>query len=351
MKDSKDIYRLLNQVEFNIEDYEKKELEDMEKQNLKNNLKKSMKKRFNFKRFGATAAALILTVGILSQTSFGKIVYANAESKIAELSYSIGRALGTEKNIQPYANVVNEVVENNGVGIKLMDVIIDKDELILSTILNTNEPIEGVVFNKTIFIDGKKRETKGASGISGAIDDSNTIFSEIYFIDMEDIELKDDMDIRIVFDALNYFTGESEKKVKGKWEFEFRANGSELMDNTNALPLDYSFNIDNNKYTLEEFRYNPVSQKIYGKIDQKHKGDYDISLRGNDNLGNKVEFGISRMSDKDMVFKYQNIYGDLSDNLTSITLTPYAVKFPEESGRMNNDYKQVGEEFTIYLNR
>ena len=33
-----------------------------------------------------------------------------------------------------------------------------------------------------------------------------------------------------------------------------------------------------------------------------------------------------------------------------MTLTPYAVKFPEESGRMNNDFKQAGEEFTIYLN-
>jgi len=51
-----------------------------------------------------------------------------------------------------------------------------------------------------------------------------------------------------------------------------------------------------------------------------------------------------------MVFKYEDIKGDLSDDIESISLTPYAVKFPEESGRMNNDFKQAGEEFTIYLN-
>lgn len=351
MKNPKDIYRLLNQVEFDIKDYEKEELDDMEKQNFKNNIKKSMKKRFNFKRFGAIAAALVLTVGILSQTSFGKIVYANAESKIAKLSYSIGKALGTERNIEPYANVVNKVVDNNGVEIKLMDVIIDKDELILSTILNTNEPVEMSRLNYNIFIDGKRVRNQGASGSGTVMDDSKMLFSEIYCIDVENIELRDNMDIRIVFDNLNYFTGESEKKIKGKWEFEFRANGSELIENTNVLPLDYSFDIDNSKYTLEEFRYNPVNQKIYGKVNRKGNVSYDVSLRGHDNLENEVEFGLSRMSGKDLVFKYENIHGDLSDDATSITLTPYAVKFPEESGRMSNDYKQVGEEFTIHLNR
>ncbi len=351
MKNTKDIYRLLNEMEFNIEDYEKEELDDMEKQKLKNNFKRNIKKRFNFKRVGTTAAALVLTVGILSQTSFGKAVYANAESKIAQLSYSIGKALGTERNIEPYSNVVNQVVENGGVEVKLTDVIIDKDELILSTILNTNEPVEMSRLDYNIFIDGKRVRNQSASGSGTAIDDSKMLFSEIYCIDVENIQLRDNMDIRIVFDNLNYFTGESEKNIKGKWEFEFRANGSELMANTNALSLDYSFDIDDNEYTLEEFRYNPVNQKIYGKVDRKGNASYDVSLRGHDNLGNEVEFGLSRMSGKDLVFKYENIHGDLSDDATSITLTPYAVKFPEESGRMNNDYKQVGEEFTIHLNR
>ncbi len=41
--------------------------------------------------------------------------------------------------------------------------------------------------------------------------------------------------------------------------------------------------------------------------------------------------------------------GGLSDEVTWIALTPYAVRLPEESGKMSDDYQQVGEEFTIVL--
>ena len=118
------------------------------------------------------------------------------------------------------------------------------------------------------------------------------------------------------------------------------------------MPLDYSFNIDNTKYILEEFRYNPVNQNIYGKIEDKNKGfEYDIRLKGEDNLGNKVVFYLSSSDGENLIFRYSNLYGDLADEITSINLTPYAVKFPEESGRLNNDWKEVGEEFTIYINK
>lgn len=153
------------------------------------------------------------------------------------------------------------------------------------------------------------------------------------------------------YHILNFEESISEGKIKGEWKFEFTANGSELMANTYALPLDYSFNIENQIYILEEFRYNPINQKIFGKIKDKSKDAYQLDLRGRDNLGNQVTFFLTSQDGEELVFKYENIYGDLSDEITSITLTPYAAKFPEESGRMSNDWKQAGEEFTILLNK
>ena len=310
------------------------------------------------KKFSSIAATLVLTLGLFSQTSFGKNVYATAGSKISEISYSVGKALGIEKNIEPYGNVVNQVVENGGIEVKLTDVIIDKDELIFSTIVNTNKAVSGFNLDYNIYINGKKLRDYGGSGFSGPIDDSKTLFNEIYSFDVKGIDTKKDVDIRIVLDNFNYYIeglekGEiKEEKIKGKWEFEFIANGSQLMANTHALPLDYSFNIDNTKYILEEFRYNPVNQKIYGKIGDKNQGlEYDFELRGKDNLGNKLVFYLSSADRENLVFKYNNYDRNLAEEITSINLTPYAVKFPEESGRMNNNWEQVGEEFTIYINK
>lgn len=356
MKSPKNVYELLNEMDFNIGDYEKEELSDIEKENLKYNFKKSTRKKFNVKKFGAIAAALLLSIGVLSQTNFGRNVYATAQSKVSEISYSIGKALGIERNIEPYANVVDQVVESNGVEVKLTDVIVDKDELIFSTIVNTNTAVDGISFNYDIFINGKKLNNYGGTGSFGAIEDSKTLFYATYCISTKGIDTKENVDIKIVlsdlyYHILNFDESTTEGKIKGEWKFEFAANGSELMANTYALPLDYSFDIENQKYILEEFRYNPVNQKIFGKVKGESKDAYQLDLRGSDNLGNEVIFFLTSQDGEDLVFKYENIYGDLSNEITSITLTPYAAKLPKESGRMSNDWKQAGEEFTILLNR
>lgn len=351
MKDSKNIYELLNHMEVNIDNYEKEELCDMEKQRLKDNFRKNIEKKFNIKKIGTIAAALALTIGAFSQTNFGKDVYAATESKISKISYSIGKALGIEKDIEPYANVVNQIVEDNGVEVKLTDVIIDKDELVLSTIVNTNRHIDGFRFDYDIFINGKRLTNYGGTGRRGAIDNTNTIFYDIYSFDTKGIDTKENIAIKITLSDLNYYIGDSKEEIKGKWEFKFTANGKELMANTYVLPIDYSFNIDNQNYNLEEFKLNPVNQKILGKVKEKLADSYQIELRGYDNLENEVTFFLSSKSGEDLVFKYENIYGDLSDEITSITLTPYAAKIPKESGRMIEDYKQVGGEFTIFLEK
>ena len=72
-------------------------------------------------------------------------------------------------------------------------------------------------------------------------------------------------------------------------------------------------------------------------------------LRGTDDLGNKVEFYLKRGSKDSMVLRYSNIDRNLEENAKELTLTPYAVKFPDQSGKMSNDFKQIGEEFEISL--
>jgi len=351
MKDSKNIYELLNHLEFNLEDYSKEELDDMEKQRFKNNFKKSIRRKINFKKFGTIAAIAVLSFGLLVQTNVGKNVYAAAESKISEITYSIGKAMGIERNIEPYANVIDDIVEHNGVEVKLNDVILDKDELIFSTMVNTTKAVDGVRFDYDIFVDGKQLRNYGATGSLGRIDDSDTLFVETYCVNTKGINLNKNIDVKIVLKNLNYVIDTSEEEIRGKWEFEFAANGSELMANTYVLPMDYSFDIGEQNYILEEFRHNPVNQKIFGKVKGKSNDSYALDLRGHDNLGNEVVFFLTSVSGEDLVFKYENFYGDLSDEITSITLTPYAAKLPEKSGKMSDDYKQVGEEFTILLNK
>lgn len=351
MKNTENIYRLLNDLSMDLEDYTKEELSEMEKQRLKKAFRRK-KNGSNFKKIGAITVVLLLSVGILVPTGWGKVVFAATESKLSGLSYSISQALGIERNIAPYANVVNQVVESNGTAMKLTDVIIDKDELILSVITSTDKPVQGINFDYDIFINGKKIRNYSATGISGPIDDSRTRFSSAYSINIAGIDATGKVNIKVVLKNLTYYQSDgASEKVKGKWEFEFVASGRELMADTYSLALDYGFHIGDEKYTLEEFRYNPVNQKIFGKVKDRSEHSYEIDLRGKDNLGNKVEFTLTSASGEDLIFKYQNLLGDLSTEITSITLTPYAAKLPEKSGKTSDAWEQVGEAFTIHLNQ
>lgn len=359
MKDSKNVYEILNYTDSNPEKYIKETLNDMEKQSLKNAFRRNVKQEKGFKKLktaAAVAALLVLTLGFLGGTNLGKNVHAAAQSKIAEVSYSIGKVLGTEKDIEPYVNVVNQAVEVNGVEVKLSEVIIDKDELIFSLITDTNKAVDGICwFDWDIFINGKRLKNYGVAGGSGKMGDSQTVFSDIYLVEAKGIELNENLDIRIVLKKLEYIQGATAEKIKGVWKFEFTANGSELMANSYAQAVGYSFDIGEQSYTLEEYRCNPVNQKITGKIrDQSRallRASYDLELRGHDNFGNEVVFYLASVSGEDLMFRssWGLSEGDLPDEATWIALTPYAVKFPEESGKMSNDYEQVGEEFTIIL--
>lgn len=349
MKDAKNIYELLNDMDINLEDYDKKELDDMEKRRLKNNFRKTKMKKVNLRKIGTIAVVAVFTIGLLGQTNLGKNVYAAAQSKVSEISYSIGEGLGIKRNIEPYANVVNKVVEDKKVEVKLTDVIIDKDELIFSTIINTNKPVSGIDFDYDIIINGRKLSIDSASCKHEGIEGSETLFLLTHFVETKGIDLKQNLDIKIVFYNLNYRVGEEDKRVKGNWEFEFNASGSELMADTHVLPINYSFSIDDQKYTLEEFRYNPVSQKIFGKIEGKTREPYWIDLKGYDNLGNEVVFFLASVSGEELIFKYENMYRNLSDEITSITLAPYVTKTPEDRETTSDDVKKAGEEFTIFL--
>lgn len=353
MKDSKNIYQFLNQVDFDIEDYNCEELNNIEKKRLKKTFKKSIRNKTSLKEFGIAAAILILTVGILLRTPFGRYVYAAAESKILEISYSIGRIFNIERDIKPYINMINEIKKDKGIEVKLSEVIVDNDRLVFNTILNTTEPVEGVSFeNVDLFINGKKIPNKlGISQKTGFVDDTKTLFYSLCSYGINRIDQMEDIEIKLVLRDLRYYIGElkdTEGVKSGKWEFEFNANGKELVLKTKSLPIDYTFTIDNQVYSLEELEYNPLRQTIKGK--REIIGEYEyplrIELQGYDNLNNRIIFFIDSSSPEGVVFEYQKNYGFLrewSDEITSITLTPFAMDYPEG--------KQIGKEFTIFLNK
>lgn len=340
----KDIYDMLNDSDINLEDYKKEEFNDIEKGKIKSNFRKSIKKKRNYKK-GTVAAALAigLTAGLLG-TNTGNQVLAN----INIIGSSIASKLGLESDLENYKTVVDKAITKGGITIQLNEVVLDGNVLIVSSTLKTQEKIDkeiGITAFGSVYVNGKE-VSLSAGGGSENIDKYTTESVMEYTLGASD--LSGDLDVKIIYKDV--LIG-GDVKNKGPWEFEFRTNGDELALDTQIVELNNKFILDNgDEITIEKYTSNSVGQKIY--YSKTGKGnDYNIKLEGRDNLGNKVEFDTRTSSPSEGVLTRYDLDGPLSSEAKSITLTPYAVEHPKESGRMNNDFKKVGEAFTININK
>lgn len=344
MEDRK-IYELLNGLEVDVDEIE--EMTEMEKRRYKKNFKERNKKnKGGFKKL-AVAAALVVALGGASQTSLGQDVYARTQSKLDDIGYSLTWAMNKDKAVEPYSNIVNKVVEDQGVGIKLSHVLIDRDELIISSLIDTSsldEDITSLDLDTKVYINGKKINSLAASGSSGKLEGEEDVLYHIEELDVEGIDLEEDLDIKIVFSNHSGFG--SETSLRGNWEYEFSANGRDLAEKTHLVNLDHSFSIGDEEYRLKDLGINPVNQKIYGEYKGQDKLGHKIELRGQDNLGRELKFSLTRKVGSRLVLTSE---GEWDESIESLSLRPYASEYSKESGRENTDYQVVGEEFTIKL--
>lgn len=337
-----DIYTMLNEADINLDDYKKEKFNDIEKKNIKENFKKSInKKKFYNRKIVAAVAVVALTVGILGSNV--------SVSGLATFSSNIGAFLGIQENLDEYNTVVNKTVNDNGVTVKLNEVILDGNELNVSYNISSNKKLgkdQSWSDSNVIYVNGKN-VNGGAGGGAFNIDDYTTQSVTTY--DLGKVDLSGDLNIKISSHGMYL----NDKKTRGSWVFKFKTNGEQLKVNTKQILLNKKFSLPNGeKYTLKKYTDNVVGQKVYASISNfTAKSTYAVDLKGVDDLGNKVEFYTSHSGKEDALFEIENIDGNLNKNAKILTLTPYAAKYPDKSGRMDGEYKQVGDKFTIDLSQ
>lgn len=345
----KDIYSLLNDVETNISSYAVEELTDGEKRKMLKKInqilgndKGSTTKRRNYAAIAACAATIILIAGTISLNDG---VYATAKS----IAWQIGDFLGVEKNLQDYTTVIGTEKTDKGYTIKLNEIILDEDQLIVSSSVKSQEKLSagGLMPFAEVYVNGKQVSV-AAGGGSKFIDDYTE--ESVLDYELEDIDTNGRLDIELVYTGIL----KDDKEAKGDWRFHFEADGAKLAMDTTRIALNNSFPLPNgSKLVLTEYTSNDLGQKVYFKIenwDYKKDPMYDLVLKGKDNLDHKVEFGLSYFKGEKKVGRLNAapINGTI-EGVQSITLKPYAVKMPEKSGRMSHDFVEIGDSVTINL--
>lgn len=333
--------------------------------------------RSSFLKFGTGRLASAAVCGFIAAIMIGGIAYADEIQFAAKsVSWQIASYLGIEKEVDDYVTVVNTSQSSKGYAITLNEVILNNDELIVSSTIQSDQKIdESLSAYADVYINGK-RASDSAGGSSrqlndytmesvisykltpsilsagtrtGAVIESGTGVPSRTGIQSETRKLETDaesLDFEIQFDQI--YNGE--KKIKGSWDFRFKASGSALAADTLHIPLNASFKLPSGELIqLTEFTSNSIGSKIYFESVEPSKGkgrSYDMNLEGTDQVGNEVIYYMSYRNKDSGAFKLSE---PLSDSVEVLTLQPYAVAFPEKSGRLSNDFKPAGESFEIRL--
>lgn len=319
---------------------------DLEMKRYKENIlseikkeKKSRKSRF-YRACAAACAALALIAGT---ALFGDEVHA----AIRQISWNISAALGISEDLEDYKEVVNTSVSDNGYVITLQEAVVSEETLTLNyTVQREDGKRMDLVMmpSGSIYVNGKYM-TGGAGGSADFLDEEQKILGIVMQYYKIDMDPSCENEFRIIFDSVG-----TENVTRGKWSFAFTADGADLMADTKRLDIGREFELpDGVKITVEEFTANELEQRIYYRI--SGPTDYIMMVKAVTGSGEQVEFGVRTQDGSSGYMQNEEIIDDgrLDENAGTVTMTLYALELPKESGRIGNDYVQVGEPFEIEL--
>lgn len=349
----KEAYTLANEIgaKWKVDtSYQKERLETEEiekyKRAVMNKIRMENKKGHGKASHRMVAAAACMAALIFSTAVFGEKVYAAIE----QISWNIGSALGLSGDLAAYSSVVHTSVTDSGYVITLQEVVVAEDKLVVNYTLQREdgEPMEKIFvpFGK-LSINGKT-VYGGASGGGGFLNEEHTITGIDTSYDVTDVDLAQENSYQLKFEKIDYDSIEG--SVKGKWNFQFTADGADLIADTLRVPLQKEFVIEDGvSIVLDELTLNELEQRIFYHVEGS--SEYMAMVQAKDGAGRQMEFTTRRFDGRNGNGYMQNEEiiedGRIAEDAESVTFTLYAVHIPQESGQMSHDYVQIGEAFTV----
>lgn len=348
MKDS--IYTLLNNMDIQVEDYEIAEVSPDEmkhwKKAFKQKCNKEMSKKKHIRRYIAVAAVVLVCT--LAFGPFRRETYA----QIKTITYNVQEMLGMETDLSSYETVVGKTIVKDGLTITVNDVVMDRNEMVVSYTVTADDLDETTMNCYLDVVVNGKSVYGGSTGTCWMEDDNNVVALDNVIL--TDVDIEQENYYKLVFyvyeekpdeEVINIFD------VSKVGSVEFAASGEQLAIETITIPLEEQCEFPNgDTINFTMFSYNTMGPRVYFELGNGNL-DYDVRLKGIDDLGNEIYFYLSHIGgDGECWFVLEEDTGyDFSADASQLTLQVYAVEMPEQNGEIGNDYQSIGEPFTIRL--
>ncbi|EQK45329.1 hypothetical protein C671_1862 [[Clostridium] bifermentans ATCC 19299] len=286
---------------------------------------------------------IIVITSSISLVLIGGLLIFNDEgsSQVKDTFSSIASNFGLDSDLNEYKKAINNPITNNDYTITLNKVILDKNELtISSTVKSDNGGFNGYPeMLESVFINGT-RINSDSNGNSEMLNDSTMNKVTTYFLDKE---LSGEVNVRVEYPGIQMLDDTGSETVKGDWSFNFYTNADALVKDTLTVNLNKKFKLEDGKIIkLSKYISNSLGTKIEFSLPTDGT-EYLMKLAGNDNLGNKVEFYCDYSNNGKGIFKLDNSHKSIKKDSSKLNLSLYT------SDSSNNKWKKVGSDFDIDL--
>lgn len=325
----KNVYRLLNKVEVDTNEYEAAKLTDLERKRMKKRMKSKIggRKKARRLRVGGIAVAIMLmfTFGVSSNMiTLAKVPIIGA---LLEDYWWVG----DHQSLADYKTVIGESVTDNGVEVTLNEVIVDDGQLLISSTFHTDFSDEDLAYNWfpkiEVFMNGKKSNGGGGGGHEEI---TNTSLTYFWAADVENVKLEDIQDIKIVFSDLE--RSDSADLRKGNWSFKFTVSSENLLAERKSIAVEKHFTLKNGQEIIvDNIVLTPVSTTLYYQMLGEAEYEYDVLFIVEDESGKVYDFiSASTMGANDHIR-----FGMIDDDVKKLKITPYLNK------AMSDDYEEL----------
>ena len=358
MTNEKTIYTLCNDIQTDLDEYPMAPVRELEKKRMMHTAKQIVKSypkqnanRKNYK-WAAVACTALLMCGVMMTDAGSKALYAAGENA----AYHISSFLGIDRNLSEYATVIGTEQNDNGYTIRLNEVILDQNTLMVATDVyktdsdgNVIEEVPMGIPIGDVFINGRDVVKVAAGGAQ--YDEAGTALGAVVQYHLDDrIDTSGELDIKLVYHSISAKEG----CPTGNWEFHFIADGKALADATQNVPINYVVTSDNDaKIIFSHYSSNLLGARIYYSIEGKL--NKNVYLNGVDDAGNEVQF-ISNVYEGN----YEGTKGKgymtpfskdmITDNTKTLTLTPFvSTDIVKDNRHIRGELIPAGKAFTIEL--
>lgn len=321
----KDIYKLLNDVNIDDDEFEEMEVTELEKAKVKSTLKKSIirkQKRKSWK-MPVAAAAIILSLSVTT-IGLGFPAYAGNIPIIGDIfRFLDNEKTGVYDSYKEFSTEMNLTQESNGIKMTINDAVFDGKTVTLTYSIESKKELAGEIER----LAADMADSEGARGM--IVSDELTKVDNHHYVGLSrftpsELNLTDREIIDLKWKVNGLLFEEEEKDIKGNWKFAFSlkaADSQVQLSNGRAEQDGIQVNVEKVVFTPMSFIVHYDQQASEQATDKWD--DITIELEVKDDLGNIYSGeGNGGFGKDSYTMSWSKTFEKLDPNATKLIVTP-----------------------------